>query len=79
LAAFGIWFAAGRVRAGIALLLGAGLLLLVISAAVVGYNARYAIPAGGPLVASGAIGLWVILQRLFERRAAASGPVRPGP
>jgi Dolichyl-phosphate-mannose-protein mannosyltransferase len=70
LAAFGIWFARGRARAGLVLLLGAGLLLLVVSAAVVGYNVRYAIPAGGPLIAAGAVGLWVILRRVLERRDA---------
>jgi hypothetical protein len=76
LAAFGIWFARGRVRAGLVLLLGAGLLLLVVSAAVVGYNARYAIPAGGPLTAAGAVGLWVIVRRMLERRDAS--PARSG-
>ena len=71
LAGFGIWFARGRVLAGLVLLLGAGLLLLVVSAAVVGYNARYAIPAGGPLIAAGAVGLWVLLRSMLERRDEA--------
>jgi hypothetical protein len=76
LAGFGIWFARGRVRAGLILLVGAGLLLLLVSAAVVGYNARFAIPAGGPLIAAGVVGLWVILRRMLERRDTA--PARSG-
>jgi hypothetical protein len=69
LAAFGIWLSGGRVRAGIVLLLGVSLLLLVIPSVTATYNARYAIPIGGPIVAAGALGLWIVVRRLTESRA----------
>jgi hypothetical protein len=71
LAAVGVWFARGAVRAGIFLFAGSGILLLAISAANT-YNARYAIPADGVLVAGGALGLWVVINRYRERSATTS-------
>jgi hypothetical protein len=78
LAGIGAWLASGRVRAAIILLAGASLLLILIPSAIGTYNARYAIPIGGPLVAAGALGLWVCIQRLRGEpaepaRAPASG------
>jgi hypothetical protein len=74
----GIVVATGRVRAGIALLLGAGLLLLVVPSATASYSARYAIPADGPLIAAGAIGAWALLIRYRAGSApAGSAPARP--
>lgn len=70
LAALGIWLGAGRVRTTLVLLLGATLVLLVVPSALATYNARYAIPIGGPLAAAGAIGLWVCLARLGGSRPA---------
>jgi 4-amino-4-deoxy-L-arabinose transferase-like glycosyltransferase len=70
LAAAGIWLARGRVRAGLVLLLGAALLLLIIPSAIGTYNARYAIPMGGPVIAAGAIGLWLLIQNPSRQRRA---------
>jgi hypothetical protein len=67
----GIVLSRGRVRSGLVLTLGAGLVLILITAAVGTYNARYAIPLGGPLVAAGAVGLWVLVGAL--RNAPGSG------
>jgi hypothetical protein len=67
LGALGIWLSRGRVRAALALLLGAALLGLAIPSATVSYNARYAVPFAGPLLAAGAVGLWLLLTRLRER------------
>jgi hypothetical protein len=69
-AALGIWLSAGRVRAALVLLFGASLALLVVPSALATYNARYAMPIGGPLAAAGAIGLWVCLARLGGSRPA---------
>lgn len=69
LAGLGIWLSSGRVRAGLILLLGASLLLLVIPAVTATYNARYAVPIGGPIMAAGALGAWVVFRRLVERSA----------
>jgi len=72
LGGFGIWFSRGRVRAGLVLLLGTAMLLIVIPSATASFNARYAIPADGPFVAAGAIGLWAVVRRLLERHHAAT-------
>jgi 4-amino-4-deoxy-L-arabinose transferase-like glycosyltransferase len=77
LGAVGIWLARGPTRAAIVLLLGASVLGLAIPSATVSYNARYATPLTGPLVAAGAIGLWVILLRIIERRQRREPPDRP--
>jgi hypothetical protein len=77
LGAVGIWLARGRVRAVIVLLLGAAVLGLAIPSATVSYNARYATPLTGPLLAAGALGLWVTLTRLTERRRGPDPAGRP--
>lgn len=64
----GIVFSRGRVRWLIVLACGAGLLLVLIPSATANYNARYGIPAGGPILLGGVVGLWVILGRLPELR-----------
>jgi hypothetical protein len=55
-----------RQRWGIALLLGASLALLVVPSATATYAARYAIPIGGPLIAAGALGAWLLIQRMTQ-------------
>lgn len=70
LALIGLELARGRLRTGLWLLLGMGLLLLIVPSATAIYNARYAVPASGPLVAAGAIGLWLAGTRLIEARRA---------
>jgi 4-amino-4-deoxy-L-arabinose transferase-like glycosyltransferase len=77
LGAVGIWLARSRTRAAIVLLLGAAVLGLAIPSATVSYNARYATPLTGPLLAAGAIGLWVILVRMIERRQRREPADRP--
>ena len=67
----GIVFSRGRVRAVLILLCGAALLLFVVPSATANYNARYAIPSGGPLVLAGAIGAWALLARMREHRDRA--------
>jgi hypothetical protein len=39
----------------------------------VSYNARYATPLAGPLVAAGAIGLWLAIRRITGGRARPAG------
>jgi hypothetical protein len=73
----GIVVATGGVRAGIVLLLGAGLLLLIVPSATASYSARYAIPAEGPLIAAGAIGAWALLAR-YRAGGAPAGSAAPG-
>jgi hypothetical protein len=68
----GIVFTRGRVQAVLILLCGAGLLLFVVPSATANYNARYAIPSGGPIVLAGAIGAWALLGRLREWRGGAA-------
>ncbi len=75
----GIVLARGRVRAVLILLCGGVLLLLVIPSATANYNVRYGIPAGGPTMLAGAIGAWVILGRISERRRRSSGSGDPAP
>jgi uncharacterized membrane protein (UPF0136 family) len=55
-----------RQRWGLVLLLGASLALLVLPSATTSYNARYAIPIGGPLIAAGALGAWLLIRRLAQ-------------
>jgi hypothetical protein len=71
LAVAGIVFTRGRVRAVLVLLCGAGLLLFVIPSATATYNARYAIPSGGPLMLAGAMAAWALLSRLRGARDEA--------
>jgi hypothetical protein len=80
LGALGIWFGSGRVRWALVLLLGTSLVLLAIPSAIGTYNARYAIPLGGPLLAAGATGLWVLFGRIRAggRARGAERPVAPG-
>ena len=77
LAGFGIAYSRGRERAALALLVGAGLLLLLIGSVTATYNARYAMPAGGIFVAAGAIGLSVLLRRYSERPRPTPSPASP--
>lgn len=76
LGAVGIWFSAGRVRWALVLLLGASLVLLAIPSAIGTYNARYAIPLGGPLIACGVLGVWALIARIRggERPRREPGP-----
>jgi hypothetical protein len=55
-----------RQRWGLVLLLGASLALLLLPSATASYNARYAIPIGGPLIAAGALGAWLLIRRLAQ-------------
>jgi hypothetical protein len=67
----GCALAAARVRAGLALVTGTGLLLLILPAAILEYNVRFVIPATGPIIAGGAIGAWVVARRIAEWRTSA--------
>jgi hypothetical protein len=69
----------GRPRSMIGVFLIVGLLLVIIPPVTATYNFRYALPANGPLIAAGAVGVWLVITRmtawLRHRRAAAhSGP-----
>jgi hypothetical protein len=81
LGALGIWFSSGRVRWALALLLGVSLVLLAIPSAIGTYNARYAVPLGGPLVACGAVGAWVLIARIRDggRRRGTDPPAPAAP
>ncbi len=68
---FGLWFSRGRVRAAIALLIGAGILMLLIPSITATYNARYAVPLGGAFAAATALSAWVLLDR-YARRVRAT-------
>jgi hypothetical protein len=76
---FGLWFSRGRVRAALALFLGAGVLLLVIPSITATYNARYAVPVGGAFMAATALSIWVLLDRYAARRLAGERGSDPGP
>jgi hypothetical protein len=78
LAVAGIFLGRGRQRAAIALLLGVAVLGLAIPSATVSYNARYATPFAGPLVAAGAIGLWLVIRRLTAARTPTRAAARSG-
>jgi hypothetical protein len=69
----------GRVRAALVLFLMVGFLLVLIPPASAVYNFRYALPANGPLVAAGAIGVWVILGRIGAWRRARRAGSPPDP
>jgi len=56
------------------LLLAAALALLVVPTATAAYAARYSLPAAGPLVGAGAIGVWQIAAWI-RRRRESSEPV----
>jgi hypothetical protein len=73
-AIFGIRFSSGRIRAALVLLLGTAVLLIVIPSATAAWNARYVIPADGPFIAAGLVGLWVILGRMIERHGTGREP-----
>ena len=66
----GIWLGRGRVRAGIVLMLGFFAISLLAPPATSIWSVRYAIPVGGVILAAGAIGAWLVAQRL------AGGPAR---
>jgi hypothetical protein len=72
LAGIGLVLARSSVRALLALLLGASLLLLAISSATLVYQARFAVTVTGPLIAAGAIGLWLIADRWLTPRRDVS-------
>lgn len=74
----GIWLGRGRVRAVVALLLGVAVLGLAIPSATVSYNARYATPLAGLLVAAGAIGLWLAIRRVIEAREGTANAANSG-
>jgi hypothetical protein len=69
----GLAVSRGSARSGLVLFLAVGLLMLLISAATTTYTARYAVPAQGPLVAAGAIGLWQLASWLAGRRRLGRG------
>jgi hypothetical protein len=77
-AAGGLLLARGKQRAVLFLLLGAALLLLLVPSATASWNARYAIPAGGPLIAAGALGAWLLARRFLPGKGSA-GSSTPAP
>jgi hypothetical protein len=78
LSGFGLWFSSGRVRAALALFVGAGVMMLVIPSITATYNARYAVPLGGVFMAATAISIWALLER-YKARVLGSSPDRADP
>ena len=74
LALCGLVLANGRLRWGIALLLALGCAMMLIPPLTAIWNSRYAVPAQGFLLASGMLGLWLVVIRLrgSPRARAAS-------
>jgi Dolichyl-phosphate-mannose-protein mannosyltransferase len=72
----GAIFARGRQRSVLLLLIGGALLLLLVPSATASWNARYAVPAGGPLIAAGALGAWLLAGRFGVRRPGRSAVAR---
>lgn len=68
----GLRFASGRVRAALALFIGAGVLMLVIPSMTATYNARYAVPLGGTFMAATGLSIWVLLERYKARILAGN-------
>jgi Dolichyl-phosphate-mannose-protein mannosyltransferase len=82
LALSGVVLARGRPRAGAWLFTLLALVSILGPPATIFYDARYAIPAFGPLVAAAALGGAAISERLSasrDRPAATAAPARPGP
>jgi hypothetical protein len=74
----GVVLGRGRVRWAVVLFLMIGFLLVLIPPLTAVYNFRYALPANGPLIAAGAIGLWLIGTRIAAwRRGRRAGPPEP--
>jgi hypothetical protein len=72
LAVAGIFYAPDpNTRAGLALLLGCALAILVVTAMVAGYQYRYEIPPAALLMVAGARGAEVVVTRLGPRRSSA--------
>lgn len=67
-----VFLAAGVLRWGVLLLLGASLAIMVLAPATAVWSSRYAIPADGPLAACGAIGAWLLGVRISQRRRGRS-------
>jgi hypothetical protein len=77
LAVGGLILGRGRARAGVALLLGTSLVLLLVPPATAIWSSRYAVPVSGPLVASAAIGTWLALGAISGRLRARRLPSAP--
>jgi hypothetical protein len=63
----GLVLGRGRLRWGLVLLLGTSLGMMVIAPATAIWSARYAVPVSGPIVAAGAIGAWLVVERVRAR------------
>jgi len=74
LALFGLRWAGPRTRAGIALLGGTAIALMLIPVATAIYTARYAIPANGLLLGAGALGASAIIAARRSETVASSAP-----
>ena len=77
LAVAGLILGRGRARAGVALLLGTSLVLLLAPPATAIWSSRYAVPVSGPLVASATIGTWLALGAIRGRLRARRLPSTP--